>query len=400
MFLYYVILVFINSICLNLGTEVKNCHVTCELPECYCQHDLPPGGLLPQESPQIIHFTYTGAITPLERDAITNLFPDKLKNPNGCPVSITLFVVSQGSDDCLVHKLYVRGHEIALAGMNRTGSTTTTEWGETEWERAIEEQRIQIVDKSRVAQDHVVGMRAQRQKPGGDPQFSMLFNLGYEYDSTLQAGPHSELSDQQFYPWPFTLDTPFQELGFVCKNWPCPVRSYVGFWEIPVVPLIGPSRACAYLDDCIFRMRLSDEVANLLYRHFRFVYTGNRAPLQINIQPKTLRSQIAVEGIEKFIKLIVERDDTWIVSMGQSIAWMRDPVPNRLLIDEGAFHCDELRPYRKCSSGDNNRTTVNVTLREVLNVEEIWIWQTVILVVLYVVFFRYDRMKQKERKNA
>lgn len=373
---------------------------SCELPDCYEDYRNPPV----RNPPQFIHFTYTGSVSDLEREAIKDLFPDTLKNPNGCPVSITIFLVSQGSDDCVVHKLYVRGHEIALAGINRTNGGVVDSWGLGDWERNIDEQLEALTVRSRIPLDSIAGMRAQQQKPGGNDQFSVLHKRGFYYDSTLQAGPTSDLQDpDQFYPWPFTLDTGFQALGFQCRNPPCPDNALKlnGFWEVPLVPLLGPgNRPCAYLDDCTSRMREVNDVTNLLNRHFQYLYNGGRAPMQINLQARTLRSKIATDGIRNFLELVLQREDTWLVGIAETLEWMRNPVDWRPLEQHpDLLQCTEERPYSRCDSRRENSTRVNVTLREVIDVDQIWIWQTVVLIVLYIVFFRYDRMVQNEKKK-
>ena len=91
-----------------------------------------------------------------------------------CPASITLFVLGSGSDYCAVHKMYVRGHEIATYGVNRTGNTE--DWTELDWEQQFVDHAELMVEKAFLPDDHVRGARTPLQKPGGDDQFSTLYN--------------------------------------------------------------------------------------------------------------------------------------------------------------------------------------------------------------------------------
>lgn len=85
-----------------------------------------------------------------------------------------MFVLGSGSDYCAVHKLYVRGHEIATYGVNRTGNTE--EWTEFDWEKQFIDHAEEMVEKAFLPDDHVRGARTPLQKPGGDNQFNTLYN--------------------------------------------------------------------------------------------------------------------------------------------------------------------------------------------------------------------------------
>ena len=63
----------------------------CKLPDCWCSSDgtLIPGGLAPNDVPQIVTITFDDAINDENWKLYqSRLFPPSRKNPNGCPVSI------------------------------------------------------------------------------------------------------------------------------------------------------------------------------------------------------------------------------------------------------------------------------------------------------------------------
>ena len=209
------------------------------------------------------------------RKKLIEIFPSKILNPNSeCPITITLFPIGSGTDFCTVHKLYVRGHEIASGGMNRTGMVE--DWMSLEWDNQIGALVAELLDKAYLPGSHVRGARAPLQKPGGDEMFSMLYDKGFMYDSTLLAGP-GKLGSGSILPWPVTLDVPYSP-RYQCLTPKCPKRSFPGLWEVPLVRLVNPelNRICAYLDDCLVTMKSPDDVYKLLYRNFHQHYETNR----------------------------------------------------------------------------------------------------------------------------
>ena len=209
------------------------------------------------------------------RKDLIEIFPDKILNPHTeCPITITVFAVGSGTDYCSVHKMYVRGHEIASGGMNRTGMTE--HWTKLEWDNQLGTAATDLTDKAYLPGNHVRGARAPLQKPGGDEMFSMLYDKGFMYDSTLLAGPR-ELGAEVLLPWPVTLDVPYYP-RFQCLTPKCPERSFPGLWEVPLVRLVNPElgRHCAYLDDCLVTMKKPDDVYQFLYRNFHQHYETNR----------------------------------------------------------------------------------------------------------------------------
>ncbi|KAI0211048.1 hypothetical protein LSAT2_004157 [Lamellibrachia satsuma] len=138
------------------------CSRDCQIPSCYCDQSAIPGGLNPVDTPQMVLFAFNDPVTSATRKKIIDVFPDKLRNPiTDCPIAITLFVVGTGSDYCAIHRLYVRGHEIATGGFNRTGNTEG--WTPLDWERQLADHQTRLVEESYLPEDHVRGARAPLQ---------------------------------------------------------------------------------------------------------------------------------------------------------------------------------------------------------------------------------------------
>jgi hypothetical protein len=225
-------------------------------------------------------------------------------------------------------------------------------WGVDRWTEFIVGQQLKIAESSNIDIDELAGMRAQKVRPGGDAQFQMLSKNGFRYDSSILAGPSAEQDYDNPYLWPFTLNRTLQELEIPCKTPECPTVSYPRLWEVPIAPLVGSRtgkpRLCTYLDDCLSDYKTASEVLKLLTRHLDYSYNGNRAPLQINLQARTLAMQIAVDGLKEFIKYVMTREDTWILTIEESLNWIQNPTSQNIIMDQGFWGCPD-RIYVKCS---------------------------------------------------
>ncbi|KAK2183214.1 hypothetical protein NP493_320g02062 [Ridgeia piscesae] len=382
-----------------IDASFDTCDFNCELPRCYCNNYKIPGGLSAPETPQMVLFTFSDRVSGNLRKTLIDIFPDSLRNPqNDCPVSLTIFVLGSGSDYCAVHKLYVRGHEIATYGINRTGNTE--EWTEFDWEKQFIDHAEEMVEKAFLPDDHVRGARTPLQKPGGDNQYNTLYGKGFMYDSTLLGGAKS-LEEEQLPPWPVTLDIPWGN-RFQCLTPRCPTKSYDGFWELPILRLINPEngRMCAFLDDCVVSLRTPNDVYRLLYLNFRHHYDTNRAPMMINLATKTLKNKVAVAGLKMFLQTIVSdgHDDTFLVTFQDVIAWMESPQP---ISKVGDLWICPPRKFHRCDTEDDiaarTRGVKPVSpFRSILFVDQLWIFQMVFLMVSYFIVRRYDRLKYKK----
>lgn len=121
--------------------------------------------------------------------------------------------------------------------------------------------------------EDVEGDRAPFLQAGGDNQFKALNDNGLAWDSSLPT----QLNNPPI--WPYTLDYVSEK---DCEILPCPVNSYPGFWEVPMVDLIGGNGAvCAMLDQCQPAATTPQDAFNLLKTNFDRHYTSNRAPFGV-----------------------------------------------------------------------------------------------------------------------
>ena len=89
----------------------------CQLPNCYCDATVIPGGLAANETPQILLIAFDGAVNMHNYDLYMQMFHEERRNPNGCPVRATFYLSHRWTDYSHVQNLYAVGHEIALRGV-------------------------------------------------------------------------------------------------------------------------------------------------------------------------------------------------------------------------------------------------------------------------------------------
>ena len=100
-------------------------------------------------------------------------------------------------------------------------------------------------------------MRAPYLQVGGDEQFSMLQENGFEYDCSMPSQEYGFVNLDSGI-WPFTLD---HQSGMDCQIKPCPNCSYPALWVQPMLDLEdswlvdptnpGQGNPCAMLDSCM-----------------------------------------------------------------------------------------------------------------------------------------------------
>ena len=81
--------------------------------------------------------------------------------------------------------------------------------------------------------EDVRGMRSPFLETGGDEQYRMMSEAGFEYDSSFMVGPHDSGA-----AWPFTLDFP-PTVPTYCSNLNCPRRPHPGVWQLPLNRWLG-----------------------------------------------------------------------------------------------------------------------------------------------------------------
>ena len=107
----------LTSACQGQGRKQASCNPTeCKLPECLCASTRIPNNLAPSEIPMLVAFTSDDAVNEQVYDSLKHLFCPTRRNPNGAPISMTLFVSNDHpnqTNHCQVAEFYLGGHEIA-----------------------------------------------------------------------------------------------------------------------------------------------------------------------------------------------------------------------------------------------------------------------------------------------
>ena len=115
----------------------------------------PPGGVDPQNVPQMILVTFDDAVNPDVYERI-NLIRGHT-NPDGSPVAFTFFVSNHYTNYWQLHELHSDGHEIAVHTVTHSTGTGTT------YERWVEEMvacREAISRLAGIPLDQLRGFRA------------------------------------------------------------------------------------------------------------------------------------------------------------------------------------------------------------------------------------------------
>lgn len=366
----------------------------CKLPYCFCNRGQMPGNLPKGTLPQMVLFSYTGTVDSEVQQKLKKIFPDKLINPNGCPIAVTVFVEGDNSQGCNIHQLYMRGHEIATSGKNHT--LPLPDWKASNWSSVYQVHRQNMTKLSYLDMKHVQGMRARNLLLNLDTQFTMQETDHFEYDSSLIIQQPEDLSAIRTDVWPFTLDVPLLKQNLTCFNerLNCPVGPHPFLWEVPVNPLSNhPYDPCIYLEDC--SSNTPEEYFNQLKDNFLMYYEKHRSPFQVHLDRKSLFDDDLVKGLKKFLDYLIRKPDTWMVTYQEALQWMRHPVPNS---DAGGlWKCTEKRMYNLQCSKFNQTETVPPFL-DVIDTSKLWIYQTVFLFFAYLATVRYDRVMRKKKK--
>ncbi|KAJ8297388.1 hypothetical protein KUTeg_023919 [Tegillarca granosa] len=250
------------------------------------------------------------------------------KNPNGCPITISLYVSNTATNYNVARYYYEKGNDIGVHSVThkliKTRSTLLQE---------ANDQLMNLVIRAGIPRDKITGWRSPYLETAGDIQIDVLQQLGLQYDISLikpfmskvndSHGSHYEPPD--FY-WPFTLD--HTGWPFICYIPPCPKRSHKGFWEVPLNELadITKTGACSMTDDCPNSPKNENEVFHYLWYNFEINYKRNRAPFGIHLHPTWFKSEFNLNGLDKFIQESLKLENVYIVSVQKMLEWIRNPV--------------------------------------------------------------------------
>eukprot|EP00887_Chlorella_sp_A99_P005368 scaffold1.g5368.t1 len=307
---------------MDAGTEqssaAANANYRCDpascLPakNCACPSTQAPGGLPTKQIPQFVLLTHDDAVTE-EAHAVVRELIDKYKNPNGCRLVATWFVLQTETVPSLVNKLYSDGHEIAC-------HTVTHPFMKRNWTgNAVEE----IV--------------------------SILYDNGFAYESSVNDYVPSPLSPSVSQrTWPFTYDAgiPF-DCAYTYPIGRCkPDERYPGLWEMTMLDLVVPAGVTYKGYNLVMDYDAADtdqasggrggavHRAGRLYKflvsNFEDNYQGNRAPFGIYLHMpwfKNTKNADKPAALRRFVEYSLKKGDVYYVTVQQLLWWMKNPVP-------------------------------------------------------------------------
>ncbi|XP_061174004.1 uncharacterized protein LOC133183081 [Saccostrea echinata] len=288
---------------------------TCKPPSCVCcGKDMP---LEKSRTPQMVFFTFDDAVNTYIASFYRKLFDSNRRNPNGCPISMTLFISHANTVYSLVREFYQKGFEIASHSVTHSHPSSDT------FKNEAEKQKDNLAKKARIPKSKIRGWRSPFLEPMGDAQPNILQSLGYSYDATLTISKTKQ-TDQA--PLPFTLDYGWP---YDCKIKPCPKSTHRGFWEVPVVSVTDylGKYECVYVDGCNNPPPDEESAYKFLWENFNSYYRTNKAPFGINMHAAWFYVPDRLRAMDRFIQDLLKLDDVYIVSVKQVISWLKQPTP-------------------------------------------------------------------------
>ena len=309
---------------------------TCLPPNCFCCRDELRLPISVRDIPQIVFFTFDDALTDSAAKFYHQLFNESRKNPNGCPISMTLFVSHHDTVYSNVNYMYRKGMEIAAHSVSHSHMSNEN------FMKEAQDQKRNIAKFGGVPENEVVGWRSPFLEPVGDMQPHTLKKLGYTYDATLTFSKRS-LKDKA--PTPFTLDFGWP---YDCKVKPCPKHRHFGFWEVPVVSLLDYLHQydCVYVDGCNNPPPDETSAYNFLMDNFNSYYSKYRVPFGINMHPSWFYIPERLNAMDRFIRKLANMDDVFIVSVKKMIDWLKNPT--------GLSQIHSFKPWQ-CANQQNPR---------------------------------------------
>ncbi|CAE1289664.1 unnamed protein product [Acanthosepion pharaonis] len=180
----------------------KNCRIE---KDCFCASRSYPLPL--KDTPQFIYFGFDDAVTKLlQMDVYDYIFQSGRKNPNGCPISFSLYVSHNYTDYSLVRRYYNLGLEIGSHSVTHTRLSN-----KTDLEREARKQKDNLVRLAGVDKSDIRGWRSPFLQTAGDWQPYVLKKLGYEYDISMSIARLSLLASFRVsdgFFWSFAYGLP------------------------------------------------------------------------------------------------------------------------------------------------------------------------------------------------
>ncbi|KAK0095813.1 hypothetical protein PV326_007319 [Microctonus aethiopoides] len=305
----------------------------CNLPYCFCSRDgtIIPGGLDPEETPQMILLTFDGAVNHNNFDHYQKIFNSDRVNPNNCPLKGTFFISHEYCNYNMVQSLAHDGHEIATETISLQKGLEDK--GYEEWVGEMIGMREILNRFANITRSEVTGMRGPYLKPGRNTQYKVIEDFGYVYDSSIGISP------SKIPIWPYTLD---YKIPHECKAGTCPTKSFPGVWELPLNAHYVESYEgghCPYLDQCVLHNHDPEDVFQWLQEDFNRYYLQNRAPYMMPFHTNWFQIKELERGLSKFLDWLVTLPDVYFVTATQALTWMTDPKPLKALNNYDGWSC-------------------------------------------------------------
>lgn len=335
----------LRSQSLNIKKGLKNdpaqpCDASaCLLPDCFCSTTTPP--MDPADMPQIVMLSFDDD---LSAEFYNSFYASLMthKNRNGCPIGVTFFLAHDYTDYTLVNKVWNGGAEIASHSISH--QTPTTYWATLSYQGWIDEMvgLTQIASTfANISISDIIGARAPFLQIEGDVMMQALYDSGFHYESSM---PSQDYEIPPLFPYTFDYKS-IQD----CEITPCPVDSYPGFWEMPMIDYNDTQNIpCSMLDGCP-STNTTDATYQFLLYNFNNHYTTNKAPYGLYTHASYfLTDPSHYPGYVQFVEYVLTLPDVYIVTVKQAIEWMQNPTPLSDIDNFEPWFCNDL-PNNGCS---------------------------------------------------
>ena len=301
----------------------------CQLPHCRCASVNIPGDLLSLDTPQIVTISFDDSFRTLDYDTYYNPIFRGRKNPNGCQIGLTFFNSHSYTDYSAVEHAHFNGsHEFASHSItHRTPNTWWKTANEEDLKSEILGQKSMLNLWGGIPSDRVKGFRGPYLVTS-ENELKVLHENGFLYDASMSSAiPY----------WPFTLDYKSP----ICNSpATCPDHSYPGLWIIPHQFYEQSSGfTCSVIDACTAPFTEDDWLQFLVDNFFKH-YNGNRSPFGIyGHSAWFIGWQWRVNAMNRFLDMLDQMDDVYVVTQSQMLDWVRAPTPLNGILDFSPWQC-------------------------------------------------------------
>ncbi|CAF3745350.1 unnamed protein product [Rotaria socialis] len=321
----------------------------CRLPYCYCSNQSIPGGLAIRDTPQFIAININGPVNKNTYNLLKKFFfSKKYFNPDGCPISGTMFLKSHiDTNECLLRKVLQHGNiELSITSNSSECPTVDCRFKEKNdrspyvpwrsyrlYNETIDYRRT-LAKLAGLHSSSFVGYRSPNYEVNKNQlHWHILREHKFLYDSTLitQEWDIRFYNQQQPSPltWPHTMDF---AANYECSQG-CYTQSFPGLWTIPIhlyQDLQGRNCTTIGSENCRVPRQKENFFKYLKYNLNRHLHS-NHAPFIMAFDNYWLNEPYTlwrVEGLQLFIEHILRyhSNDVYFVRMIDIINWMKQPI--------------------------------------------------------------------------